>query len=188
MITEQEYIPPTPEISSHILIGLNAITRHLETLSRNKRPESQKLKPETIPTDDGGKLEAESTKVNEPIHPGSQHLAAVFVCRLSQPSVLYAHLPQLIATASLALPHLPATRLVQLPQGCESRLCSSLGLHRASFVAIKEDAPYSKPLIGLVREIVPVIEVPWLKEAQSAQYKPVKINAISSTALVMKPD
>jgi ribonuclease P/MRP protein subunit POP3 len=81
----------------------------------------------------------------------------------------------------MAHPDLQQTRLVQLPQGSESGLCSSLGLPRASFIGISEDTPHSKPLVDLVRDVVPTIEVSWLKEAQNAQYMPVKVNTILTT-------
>lgn len=107
-----------------------------------------------------------------------RHLAAVFVCRLSQPTVLNTHLPQLIATASPAFLDLPPIRLVQLSRGSEEALCSSLGLPRVSFLAVMDDTPLVKPLIEIVRDNVPVIEVEWLTDAQNARYMPVQINAI----------
>lgn len=116
----------------------------------------------------------------------SPHLAAVFVSRSSQSPVLNAHLPLLIATATLAHPQSPPTRLVQLPKGCSARLEASLGLPRASFIALVEDAPHSKHLVDFVREHVPVVEVAWLKEAQSALYRPLRVNAIETTFPVSK--
>jgi hypothetical protein len=106
------------------------------------------------------------------------HFSAIFVPRSSQPPILHAHLPQLVVTASLANPELPVTRLVQLPKGCDARLSQALGLPRISFIGLLDGAPHSKSLVDIVREYVPEIEIPWLKEAKKSVYMPVKINAI----------
>jgi ribonuclease P/MRP protein subunit POP3 len=182
-LNESDAPPPIPEISSHLLVGLASITRYLELIASARTADGSYEKSETslVPAscESGTDLEHDSsTKI--------RHLAAIFVCRPSQPSVLHAHLPQLVAVATLRNPHLQPTRLVQLPQGSENRLSSSLGLPRASFIGILEDAPHSEPLLELVQDKVPIVEVPWLEEAQKAQYKSVKINTILTTAPVGK--
>ncbi|KAE9367875.1 hypothetical protein N431DRAFT_348823 [Stipitochalara longipes BDJ] len=116
------------------------------------------------------------------------HFSAIFVPRSSQPSILHAHLPQLVTTASLANPELPVTRLVQLPKGCDARLSEALCLPRVSFIGILDGAPHSKPLVDLVRDCVPEIEVLWLEEAKKSVYLPLKINAIESFAPVVKKE
>lgn len=175
--------PPAPELSSHLLIGLASITRHLEILTRNQRWKWTEDKSHTNLLRSSNEIDHDSLHNSEM---KVRHLAAIFVCRSSQPSVLHSHLPQLVTTTSLTQPYLQQTRLVQLPQGCESGLSSSLGLSCASFVGIFEDAPHSKLLVDFVRDVVPIIEVPWLKEAQKAQYMPVKVNAILTTAPLLK--
>lgn len=164
---ETAAIPPMPELSSHILVGLSSISRHLENTCHRQSAKSYET-------------DRAQRAVTAP------NLAAVFVCRSSQPSALHAHLPQLIASASISSPLLPPIRLVQLPQGCENRLCSSIGLPRVSFVGLLEDAPHCKTLIDLVRERVPIIDMSWLKEVQSAKYRPVKINTICTTTPMAK--
>ena len=116
------------------------------------------------------------------------HFSAIFVPRSSQPSILHAHLPQLVTTASLANPELPATRLIQLPKGCEARLSAALGLPRVSFIGMLDGAPHSKSLVDLVRECVPEIEVLWLEEAKKSVYLPLKVNVIESFVPVAKKD
>ena len=176
MSEETAAIPPVPEISSHVIVGLSSITRYLENTCRGQISISHESEPAEMPAafeiDNKGVIKGDVME--------ARNLAAVFVCRSSQPSALHAHLPQLMATASVASPLLPM-RLVQLPQGCEARLCSSLGLPRASFVGLLEGAPHSQPVIDFVRERVPIIEVSWLREVQSARYMPVKINTICTT-------
>jgi ribonuclease P/MRP protein subunit POP3 len=83
-------------------------------------------------------------------------------------------------------PQLQPIRLVQLPSGSEKRLSLALGLPRASSIAVLEGAPYSKHLLDLVQELVPVIEVSWLEQARKAQYLPVKINTILTTTPIGK--
>lgn len=182
-LNESDAVPPMPEISSHLLVGLASITRYLEFMSGGITADGLRENSGTnqalVNCENGIDMEHESKmKV--------RHLAAIFVCRSSQPSVLHAHLPQLVATASLRNPLVQATRLVQLPSGSENRLSSALGIPRASFIAILEDAPHSKPLLDLVQDVVPVIELPWLEEARKARYMPVKINTVLTTAPIGK--
>jgi ribonuclease P/MRP protein subunit POP3 len=119
-----------------------------------------------------------TTKSNPSLIP--PHFSAIFVPASSPPSIIHAHLPMLIFTASLAHPNLPPTRLVQLPKGSDSRLCEALGLPRVSFVGILDDAPHSKGLVDLVRGNVSEIEIPWLSDAKRGEYLGVKINAIET--------
>jgi ribonuclease P/MRP protein subunit POP3 len=167
--------PPPPAISSFVEVGLNSITRSLESLSKKSKAENALI--DVAKDGDEGTLK-----------PESRHFSAIFVLRSSQPSILHMHLPQLIRTASLAYPELPATRLVQLPNGCDARLCEVLGLPRVSFIGILDGAPFSKALVDLVRECVPEIEIPWLQEAKKPVYLPVKINTIETFAPIAKKE
>jgi ribonuclease P/MRP protein subunit POP3 len=165
--------PPPPEISGSIVVGLNNITRSLESLSKSSKPPNAPYPP------DGER---------ESLVDDARHFSAVFVLRSSQPPILHSHLPQLIATASLAHPNLPATRLVQLSNGCDARLCEALGLPRVSFIGILEGAPHSKSLVDLVQKCVPEIQIPWIQEVTASKYLPVKINAIQTFAPVTKSE
>jgi len=153
---------------------------------------SQKARPGQIAASKGvddlqnpssGSLESDETQI--PIESqaaaspsASVHFSAIFVLRSSQPTILHAHLPQLISTASLAYPGHPPTRLVQLPKGCDERVGEALGLPRASFIGLLEGAPHSEALVDLIRQCVEAIEIPWVKETK---YLPVKINTIETT-------
>jgi ribonuclease P/MRP protein subunit POP3 len=184
--------PPAPEISAFIEVGLNSITRKLEDASQISTPETQ-----------SNEKEADSSKDKEvSLEQGDSHIkesdaekatvtttnhklmpfAAVFVLRPSQPTVLHAHLPQLISTSTLAIPGLPAPRLIQLPSGCGARLCESLGLARVSFIGLREGAPNSTQLVDLIRRVVPEVKIPWIEETKNAAYLPVKIN-ITKTSI-----
>lgn len=179
---EVQTIPPQPEITSYVVVGLNNITRSLESLSRKSKPQNEPTEEHDSATNPALISETENIHSNR-THEStslSQHFSAIYVPRSSQPPILHAHLPQLIATASRAQPELPATRLVQLPKGCDSRLCEALGLPRVSFVGILDGAPHAKALVDLVRECVPEIEIPWLEEVKTAAYMPVRINVVET--------
>jgi ribonuclease P/MRP protein subunit POP3 len=156
------------------------------------------LKPKT-PVSEGsgdGALKSEKPKsvkkkaptVDVKRAPINAHFSVIFVCRSYQPTILHDHLPQLITTASLAHPELPATRLVELPKDSDARLCKALSIPRVSFIGILEGAPSSKSLVDLIRECVPEIEIPWLQQAKESKYLPVKINAIETFSTVVKKD
>jgi hypothetical protein len=106
------------------------------------------------------------------------HFSAIFVSYGAKPDVLLSHLPQMVAAAALAHPRLPKTRLVQLPEGSEARLCQSLSMPGVSVIGVLSGAPYSKSLVDLVIENVPEIELPCLDEKFQTRYLPVKINTI----------
>jgi hypothetical protein len=108
----------------------------------------------------------------------------VFVLSSFQPAILQEHLPQLAAIASRANPDLPATRLVQLPKGCEGQLCKALRLQRVSFIGLLDGAPYFQSLIDLIREHVPEIDIPWLQGAKRTKYLPVNIKAVETFSWV----
>ncbi|RDW59731.1 hypothetical protein BP6252_12818 [Coleophoma cylindrospora] len=187
--SQAECTPPTPEISSSVMVGLNSITRSLESLSRMSKNRDVAQTPVANLQDEvmeDRKADVEVT-LEAAVAPEttSRHFAAVFVSRSSQPAILNAHLPQLIATASLAHPDRPPTKLVPLSRSAESQLCTALGLPRVSFVGLLDDAPYSKALLDLIRDNVSDIEVPWLKEAQMQQYRSLKVNAVQTTTLTV---
>ncbi|KAH7348753.1 hypothetical protein BKA65DRAFT_266842 [Rhexocercosporidium sp. MPI-PUGE-AT-0058] len=198
---ETPCIPPTPEISSFMVVGLNSITRNLETLSQKSKPAAiattqegpqlqphPETEPETTTTEDSKALKAPREQPQETALPPTRHFAAIFVPRSSQPPILHAHLPQLIATASRAHPSYPATRLVQLPRECDARLCDALGLPRVSFIGILEGAPHTKALMEFVREHVLEIDVPWLKEVREEKYLSVKVNVVQTSAPVVEKE
>lgn len=63
---------------------------------------------------------------------------------------------------------------------------SALGIPRVSCVGILKDTPTSKALVDFVRKSVPIVEVKWLEEAQQADFKETKINAIETVIGVNK--
>lgn len=169
---------PAPEIAPFVVTGLNSISRKLQSSSAAVKPDltTQHNKGEVSSLGECPKGEQASDKLPT----AAPHFSAIFVTRSSLPPALQAHLPQLIVTASHAHPRSKPTRLVQLPKGCDARVCKTLGLPRASFIGILENAPNARALIDLVQRCVPEIEVPWLDEVRKAEYQPVNINAVET--------
>ncbi|CAG8954071.1 hypothetical protein HYFRA_00009173 [Hymenoscyphus fraxineus] len=176
-------IPP-PEISSFISIGLRAITRRLESSSKISKPNGDQEKASindatTEPPEPKSTISKPSADNKEEAKP--LHFSAIFVLRNAHEKLNHDHLPQLVATSSLAHPHLPATRLVQLPESYGPRICNALVLPRVNFIALHDGAPHAGQLVYFVRMHVAKIVMPWLEEVRSAEYLPVKINTIETT-------
>jgi ribonuclease P/MRP protein subunit POP3 len=160
-------VPPLPEISSHVVVGLEAVTR---TLEREARYTAAIEPGHQVAT-----LEGESGRP-----------AAVFVSRSVQPTVLSAHFPLLVAAASASRAHLAPIRLVQLSKGCEERMSMCMGIPRAGFLAVLDTAPFSATLIDATRTNVAPVDVSWVKDVNMAVYKPLKMNAIQTRVGVSK--
>ena len=105
-------------------------------------------------------------------------ISVVFVCRSTLPPMLTTSLPTLAATASLAFPYEPATRLVPLSAKAEARLAEVLRQPKVGFVGILSNAPKSKSLVDFVQETVDAIDVPWLRESSKGEYLPVKTQTV----------
>ncbi|KZF21581.1 hypothetical protein L228DRAFT_239547 [Xylona heveae TC161] len=179
-VNEPPPVPP-PELCSHVTIGLNSTTRHLESLTQSAIPSTVELSNQTA-------QHVTSISSNDPNQPSSSltPLAAVFVVRSSQPSTLHAQLPLLCATASLASPSKSPTLLVTLPRGAEQRLSTALGHPRVGFIGIMEDAPHAAPLLDYVRSHVSPVRVPWLEETGKGNYLPVQVRSLKTFAPVVK--
>ena len=160
--------PSVPAINGALTIGFNSTQRHLETAARRFAPGQ---------TMTNAMLDPRNTQ----LEPSSNTLAAVFVDRSSQAPILHSHLPLLVSAAST--PTIPV-RLVALPNGSETRLRTALGIPRVGVIGIRNDAPDATPLLNFVKEHVPTVDVPWLKNAEKAEFLPVAINV--KTALSVK--
>ncbi|KFZ05498.1 hypothetical protein V501_08285 [Pseudogymnoascus sp. VKM F-4519 (FW-2642)] len=167
---QDEASVPPPELISHILVGLNSITRHLESQSRKACPPSLGV---PIPSSD------------RPAN-SQRHLTVVVTTWPSVPTILTSHLHKLVQTSSLLHPNLPPTRFVTLPRSSEKRLCSALGVPRAGFIGIFDGAPSATAVIDFCLANVPELEVDgWLKTDKSA-FMPLKINTIEAADSVVQ--
>jgi ribonuclease P/MRP protein subunit POP3 len=105
--------------------------------------------------------------------------SVVFVARPGKPSSFNSHFPQLIALASLnSGTSSEAIRLVGFSGNCEEQLTVALGIPRVSCVAIRPDAPHSRPLIDFVQQHVPKVEISWLGPRDHLEFLPTRINNV----------
>ncbi|KAK8055913.1 hypothetical protein PG993_001140 [Apiospora rasikravindrae] len=144
--------PSAPAIRQHVDIGLTTVTRCLQETS---------------------------TKIHDNTEPRRQY-SVIFVARSGQPSGINSHLPQMVAAASGFHPPQSPIRLVGFSKSCEQRLTSALGIPRVSCIGVMEDAPNSKALFDFIHKRVPLIDVAWLREAVSGDYKETKIKTVES--------
>ncbi|KAM0349367.1 hypothetical protein ACHAPU_003776 [Fusarium lateritium] len=152
---EQLPVPPMPEIEASIDIGLNSITRNLQSVPRNV----------TESTDDDRQ----------------RQYSMVFVTRGNQASSFNCHFPQMVGVASKQLSPDEQICLVGFSKPCSERLSTCLGVPRVSSIAIHKDAPGAGALQEFVKNCVAPVEVSWLNASPETQYLAPKINAIQTT-------
>ena len=177
--TLKDGIPAPPEVLKGLTLGFNSTTKYLENLAHrlsSSSDHSQSLM-KNVATNTG------VTTVLPRETASSRPMAAVFVPHADKSTTLYRHIPLLIKRASLISPGLPSTRLVMLPQGVEQRLGRALSIPRVGLLGLLSDEPESAALIEFVMLNVPEIQVPWLHEATGGAYLPVKINAMTTSAI-----
>ncbi|KAG9376818.1 hypothetical protein A1F94_012418 [Pyrenophora tritici-repentis] len=139
--------PPPPEISNHLLVGLNSVTRHLEALAA-------KTAPSTAPS---APVSDSETNVLSPL--------SMVILTHPKPTLspAHAHLPTLVHLATLP------------PASTASRTAN--GIPRAGALAIYQGAPGAKTLEDYVREHIGVTQCPWIDEAMSAEWKGLNVKS-----------
>ncbi|CAG8784314.1 15531_t:CDS:2 [Racocetra persica] len=153
-------LPPPPPILSHIVIGINDVTRHLEqTISPNiktnfKRKYAQGFLDPLISTNTNNQLTNPSPIVIQNEHLTS--LRMIFVCKADiSPPHLCAHLPIMSSIARDVL-------LVPLPSGAEELISNKLGIRRASCIGVKIKTPEFDGIYKLAKDKVGPVNAPWL--------------------------
>lgn len=164
---QSDNVPPPPDLSRFVDVGLVAITREL---AKYALPITSISAQNTLPTSNTSPLSSTTP------------YAAVFVVRSGHPSAFYSHFPQMVAVASQQtaagesdMPPVPI-RLVGFSHACEDRLSTSLGIPRVSAVALRSNAPQSQGLLKLLEETVPTVDVQWLDEAQTGKFRDTQIH------------
>ena len=163
---EEATNPSQPEIKSHVLIGFNAVQRHLEAMilekAHVKADESQTSSKETS-TDAGDDIEGSATDNN---------LVALFVDRSSQPLIMTRHLPNMMAAA---VSKGSSLWLVTLPSGAGTRLGETVGIPRLGFCGLLAKAPGSIPLLHYIKEHIQPVQPSMADVSLSAHFLPLKV-------------
>ncbi|KAH9944163.1 uncharacterized protein BXZ73DRAFT_39108 [Epithele typhae] len=146
--------PQPPPILSSMAIGINEVTRRLESISRSHRSTLRAKGKEILP---------------EPTDIPSSHSQIVLACRADiDPPLLIAHLPNLVAACnSTRRPSDPnaegpqGTWLVTMSKGSEGILAEAMGLRRVSVLLLESSAPQFSAVWSLLQNI-PLLTAPWL--------------------------
>jgi len=153
----------TPPIIPHMTVGINAVTKALETEIRAGR--------QTIITTDRAVDEARFS------------IRAIFICHtdLDTPA-LVAHLPQLVALCNSARSDNQKIKVVQLPAGASTSLANALGyLKRVSVLALDELAPGLGQLDPLLAT-VPDPPASWMTSIRGVALEPSHVKQLLTTA------
>lgn len=162
--------PPAPAVGSHVLIGLNSVTRHLEALAASSAPPTVPVKG----TDDVVERSATSQNGTQTLPETTLKPLSVIVLTHPQPSLSpsHAHIPTLLHLTTLqTTPESEPTRLITLPTSNDARFANALHIPRVSAIGIYQGAPGAKAVEEYVRKHVGLTECPWVDEAVKPEWK-----------------
>jgi ribonuclease P/MRP protein subunit POP3 len=110
-----------PSILQHLTIGINEVTRKLESQIKASR--------QTVVISDQVAVSSESLSY--------LGIKVVFVCRADiDPPMLIDHLPHLVSTCNSSRKPPDFVKLVPLPKGAEFTLAAALGLRRVAVIGV----------------------------------------------------
>jgi ribonuclease P/MRP protein subunit POP3 len=180
--SEETDPPALPAALSHLLIGLNAVTKRLDAQIRSLR-KTVSLNPD--PT-------------SESVTP----IKVIVVCRADvDPQILIDHLPHEVAAFNSSKPDDPI-KLIPLPKGAEATLAKAVGLRRVAVIAMDVRVKFSCPALAIMRRIqinmpglaaftsilesVPTVTAPWLTSlaasAAPVELIPTHVKQLRTTA------
>lgn len=164
---------PAPSIGSHLLVGLNSVTRYLETLAANNAPATAPIREAAIDEPEDPKIGLATEGDPEiPCRPLS-----VVVLTHPQPSLSpsHAHIPTLLHLATVRqdpkVASLKSTRLVCLATSSDARFASALHIPRVGAIGILQGAPGAKALEDYVTKHVGLTECAWVEEALKSEWR-----------------
>ncbi|KAH7102192.1 hypothetical protein BKA62DRAFT_617922 [Auriculariales sp. MPI-PUGE-AT-0066] len=135
---------PQPSLLSHILVGVNNVTRRLEDQLQQLSATKKGLRTSSLPN--------------------SQFKYILVSTGDIDPPLLVAHIPHLVAGCnSNSLDERQLVVLVPLPKGSEAKLARGFGLPRVSVVGITASAPAD--LLAALHSAAttfPIVRAPWL--------------------------
>ncbi|KAJ7619190.1 hypothetical protein DFH06DRAFT_1235586 [Mycena polygramma] len=153
---EESSSPIRPPVLSHLIVGINEVTKRLDaqiralrkTVSLNPNPASE-LPPPPAP------------------------IKVIVVCRADvDPQVLITHLPHEVAAFNSCNPSEPI-KIIPLPKGAEATLAKAMGLRRVAVIALERDTP-GLAAFSSILDAVPTLTAQWLTSpaASAAPSKP----------------
>ncbi|EMD41966.1 hypothetical protein CERSUDRAFT_120846 [Gelatoporia subvermispora B] len=158
-----------PDVLKHLTIGINDVTRLLEKFTTSDHPDATEAATMTP-----GPSPSPIAKV-------------ILVCRADvDPPILISHLPHLVAACN-SRSHAKASGdvlLIPLPKGAEFSLASTIGVRRASVLAIDASAPNFASLL-LLLDNIPRLRASWLLpqvEASPPALIPTHIKQLKTSA------
>jgi len=176
-IPEEVAIPANNPVADRVaplqlIIGINAVTRALESQLSRKRVVVDN--PLACDVDSDQQLSS----------PAPSSIAVVFVCRADvDPPALVDHMPYLVAGCNSPRNVTQTIKLVSLPKHSETTISEILAIRRAAVVAF----PCGSRSFEAIQDIldsVPTISAPWLcpSNAQDPQLVPTHIKQLRTTA------
>ncbi|KZV76934.1 hypothetical protein PENSPDRAFT_645693 [Peniophora sp. CONT] len=174
-VNEEQPVPP-PALS-YLTIGINEVTRQLETRIRALHRSGSLPSSSAAPTP----VAAPAPVLRTPIQ-------LLLVCREDvNPPALVAHIPQLVASCNFqtGIPQggdqANPVKLVVLPRGAEATLAAALGLRRVAVLALHMGMPGIENIMGHI-DALPPLHAPWLVPLQSRRLEPTHIKQLRTTA------
>jgi ribonuclease P/MRP protein subunit POP3 len=162
---------PAPATASHILVGLNSVTRHLEIQAASTAPPTAPSSETPIDEQD------KPTRTNDKESATPPRALSIVILTHPQPSLSpsHAHIPTLLHLANLrrdpgTVPSEP-TRLVCLATSNDARLASALHIPRVGAIGILEGAPGANALEEYARKHVGLTACAWVDEALRSEWR-----------------
>ncbi|KIM79791.1 hypothetical protein PILCRDRAFT_822964 [Piloderma croceum F 1598] len=141
-----------PPILEHLTIGINEVTRKLESQINSSR--------QTVIISDKYTVSSEYSR--------QPRIKVIFVCRADiDPPILVDHLPHLVSACNSLRKPLDFVKLVPLPKGAEFTLAAALGLRRVAVIAVDSTTPELSSCDSLL-ESIPTLSAPWLLPPQQS--------------------
>jgi len=169
---EETSAPPAPAIGSHLLIGLNSVTRYLEALAERSAPPTVPVKDadDDVPKD-GHDAQKGADAALRPL--------SMVILTHPQPALSpsHAHIPTLLHLATLQPSPSPMakvsdpTRLLALATSNDARFANAVHIPRVGAIGIYEGAPGAKALEEYVKEHVGPTECLWVDEAMKPEWR-----------------
>ncbi|KAJ7706012.1 hypothetical protein B0H17DRAFT_1125818 [Mycena rosella] len=141
---EETVLPPRHNIVSHLVFGINEVTRRLDAQIRAMRNVvSLNADPAVEPT------------------PPPAPIKVIVVCRADvDPQILIDHIPHEVAAFNSSKPSEPI-KLIPLPKGAEAALAKAAGIRRVAVMAMDIDTPGLAAFTAIL-DAVPTLTAPWL--------------------------